>query len=309
MKYASLIVTYNRKDKLIGALRCLLGQTRKPQKIFLIDNCSTDGTPELLKREGILDNPLVDYQRMDKNYGGSGGFYHGIKYAMGFAKEFEYLSLSDDDAFFNQDYFEQIEKAAEEYPDCRAFCGTVRYEDGTIQTDHRRRISNPRWLKETEVPESEYRHNFVLDTFSFVGCVISVDILSKIGLPNKEYFIYYDDTEYSLRVRSLTNIINVSSAVVVHQTPKKSKNLVEINWKTYYGFRNAILMKKQHSDWKWLNLYFIWHQLKLNVELLSSSVFKGKRRPAMRVYNRAFKDGMAGIEGKQAPFLPGNKID
>lgn len=65
-----------------------------------------------------------------------------------------------------------------------------------------------------------------------MGCIISRDILEKIGLPEKDYFIYYDDTEYSLRVRKYTDIINVSGAVIIHKTPIKSskvKNL--ITWK------------------------------------------------------------------------------
>lgn len=308
MKYASVIVTFNRKEKLIGALKCLLNQTQRPQKIFLIDNCSTDGTPELLKDEGLLDEPLIDYQRMDKNYGGSGGFYYGLKRAMKFSNNFDYLSISDDDAYYRPNYFELINQAAKEHPECRAFCGTVVYEDGTIQTDHRRRVVNPKWIKELDVPASEYSHNFWLDTFSFVGCVISVDILKKIGLPNKEYFIYYDDTEYALRVRKFTKVLNVSKAVIVHKTAKKDTAIININWKNYYGKRNIILMRKKHSDWKLLDLYLIWHQLKFDFEVLSSNRYKGIRRRALYVCNQGFKDGMKNIQGKRAEFLPGKEI-
>lgn len=305
MKYASVIVTFNRKEKLVGALKCLLNQTKKPQKIFLIDNCSTDGTPELLKKEKLLDNPLIDYKRMDKNYGGSGGFYYGIKRAMEFSESFDYLSISDDDAFYRSNYFELIAQAVNQYPKCQAFCGTVVYEDGTIQTDHRRRIVNKKWLKELDVPVSDYSHNFWLDTFSFVGCVISVNILKKIGLPNKEYFIYYDDTEYSLRVRELTKVLNVSQAVIVHKTVKKDTAIVNINWKNYYGKRNIILMRKKHSNWKLLNLYLVWHQLKFDFEVLFSKRYKGIRRKTLYICNQGFRDGMRNIQGKRADFLPG----
>ncbi len=308
MKYASVIVTFNRKEKLLGALQCLLEQTVRPQRIFIIDNCSTDGTLDLLKKEHLLENPLINYQRMEKNYGGSGGFYYGIKKAMDHTDQFDYLSISDDDAFYEKNYFELISKAADKHPECKAFCGTVLYEDGTIQTDHRRRVVNRKWVKELDIPINEYKDNFYVDTFSFVGCVISKDILKKIGLPNKDYFIYFDDTEYSLRVDELTKILNVSKAKIIHKTPRKDTTIVNISWKNYYGIRNQILMRKKHSDWKLLTLYLLWHQMKFNIHVLKSSEYKGIRRKALYVYNRGFKDGLKGIDGKNKEFLPGQKI-
>lgn len=308
MKYASVIVTFNRKEKLVGALRCLLEQTLKPQKVFVIDNCSTDGTTDLLKKEGLLDNPRVDYQKMKKNYGGSGGFYYGIKKAMDHADLFDYLSISDDDAFYEKDYFELMSKATKKYPECKAFCGTVLYEDGTVQTDHRRKVVNSKWVKELEIPASQYKNNFYVDTFSFVGCLISKEILRQIGLPNKDYFIYYDDTEYSLRVRELTKVINVSAARIIHKTPKKNTAIVNIGWKNYYGIRNQILMRKSHSHWRLLNLYLLWHQLKFDLHVLHAAEYKGIRRKALYVYNQGFKDGLRGISGKRSEFLPGKKI-
>lgn len=308
MKYASVIVTFNRKEKLIGALRCLMEQTEKPQKIFLIDNCSTDGTEELLKEKGFLDNSLIDYQKMDKNYGGSGGFYYGIKSAMEHSELFDYLSISDDDAFYEDNYFELIDKAANKHPECKAFCGTVLYEDGTVQTDHRRKVVNGKWIKELDVPVSDYQNDFYLDTFSFVGCVISKEVLNQIGLPNKDYFIYYDDTEYSLRVRELTKVINVVEAKIIHKTPRKDTAVVNISWKNYYGIRNQILMRKKHSNWKLLNLYLLWHQAKFDLHVLRSNEYKGIRRKALYVYNRGFIDGMKNVQGKQQEFLPGKEI-
>ena len=44
MNYQSVIVTYNRKDKLIEAVNSLLNQIVQPVRFILIDNQSTDGT-------------------------------------------------------------------------------------------------------------------------------------------------------------------------------------------------------------------------------------------------------------------------
>ena len=124
MKYQSVIVTYNRKNKLIEAVNSLLNQTEKPIRIILIDNHSTDGTKQLLETLGFLDNPRIKYLQMPKNYGGSGGFYYGIKEAMKY-KDFDFLSLSDDDAIYKFTFFELISKYQQAHPNIKAFSGTV----------------------------------------------------------------------------------------------------------------------------------------------------------------------------------------
>lgn len=308
MKYASLIVTYNRKQKLIKAIKSLLDQTYKPSLIILIDNCSNDGTQALLKEKGYLDNELIHYVRLHQNYGGSGGFYYGAKEAVKLSSQFEYLSFSDDDAYFKPDYFAIMQNIVRDHHDIMAFCGTVKNTSGLIQTIHRRRIVNRRTIKEEAIAVPEYEHNFYVDTFSFVGSFLKMDVIKKIGLPHKDYFIYFDDTEYSLRVSQYTKILNVSKAVVVHDTVARRNNVSPINWKSYYDLRNSMLMKKEHSNWQFLNLYFIGHLLKASLIALTSPQFSGIRKRAVYTYFKAYQDAMKGNSGKSNTFLPGHPL-
>ena len=306
LHYAAIVVTYNRKKKLVKALNSLLNQTVSPKHIILIDNCSTDGTEELLKQEGLLSNKIIAYHKMQKNYGGSGGFYYGVKEAMKY-DDIDFVSFSDDDAYFKNDFFEKVPMAQSQYKDCSAFCGTVKYANGDIQFDHRRKITNHNWLKEQQFEVGDYSSNFYVDTFSFVGAVIKMNVLREVGLPHKDYFIYYDDTEYSLRVREKGKVINVSRAEIIHDIVKKKVQTGKlISWKNYYELRNSILMKKQHSTWKLLNLYFYYRQLHMYWYILTTNTFKGEKKRALFAYSHGFHDAMKGTTGKVEPFSPGN---
>lgn len=304
MNYQSVIVTYNRKMKLVEAINSILNQKLKPLRIIIIDNHSTDGTEKVLRSTGILSNPKVKYIRMSKNYGGSGGFFNGIKEAMKY-HDFDFLSLSDDDAIYKPNFFQLISDYQTSHRDIKAFCGTVEYEDGTIQTDHRRKVVNSKWFRQENISADAYKENFEVDLLSFVGCVISRDILEKIGLPEKDYFIYYDDSEYSLRIRRYTKIINVSAAVIVHKTPKKDPTKLNIiSWKNYYEIRNSMLMKEKHSDWKWLKLYFYQRYIKLCFRILFNKDYKGERWRALYTYYHGFKDALKHKKGKSNLFVP-----
>ena len=53
---AAVIVTYNRKELLGNNIRMLLKQTLVFDRIFIVDNCSTDGTYDYLVQQGWMDN-------------------------------------------------------------------------------------------------------------------------------------------------------------------------------------------------------------------------------------------------------------
>lgn len=51
MKVAGVIVTYNRKELLFRNIDMQLAQTRRVDKLFIIDNHSTDGTEACVKEK------------------------------------------------------------------------------------------------------------------------------------------------------------------------------------------------------------------------------------------------------------------
>ena len=51
LKVQAVIVTYNRKDMLCACIESILEQTVLVEKVIVVDNCSTDGTEEMLKQD------------------------------------------------------------------------------------------------------------------------------------------------------------------------------------------------------------------------------------------------------------------
>lgn len=98
LKIATIVVTYNRKEKLIRCLQHIQDQNLSTD-IIVIDNMSTDGTQEVLK--SLIQNHKIIYKRLEKNIGGAGGFSEGIKYAYNLG--YEYFWVMDDDCMPKQD--------------------------------------------------------------------------------------------------------------------------------------------------------------------------------------------------------------
>lgn len=247
-KIGVVIVTYNRIEKLKKALDSYESQNRKPAYILVVDNGSTDGTANYIedwmeRQEEIQHKGII----LKENLGGSGGYYKGLQFAKDL--DAEWIWVADDDAYIALDGIEILEKWIERLKKKKvaAICGSV-WRKGKIDTWHRRRVIK-KWygILEERVSEEEYKKDiFFITLFSYVGTALSKEALIQAGLPNRDYFIAYDDSEHSYRIRKQGKICCIPSIKIIHDT-----NLTTgFTWKTYYNIRNKIHAYIQHMGKK-----------------------------------------------------------
>lgn len=272
----AVVVTYNRKDLLLECLEALLKQTRPIQGMYIIDNFSTDGTPNVLLEKGyIFELPpdkftepwerefeiknltdgstvKVHYVRMHENTGGAGGFYEGVK--RGYEKGYDWLWLMDDDiepdinCLLNlSEYFLNDQVLV---PLRLSKNGQIK-EYAAIKYD----LSNP-FIKDPRAIKvcSKYQTieelpiRIIIQDFSFEGPIINRKIIAKIGYPKKDFFIYADDTDYAFKVRYFAkeNIYLIKTAVIFRKLDFVLSN--EITWKNYYSIRNVSYLHFKYGE-------------------------------------------------------------
>ena len=197
---ATVVVTFNRAVLLQETISSLLEQSCKIDKIILVNNCSTDNTEKLLEDNGYLHHPIVDYVKLEENTGGAGGFYTGLKHLQD-NYNYEYVWMMDDDAEPENKCLEVILKAMDKNNADVGSC-IVKNLDGSIDTLHRGEIVNTGKTIE-HLPHSLSEGVQEVDFISFVGPLYKKDVIDKVGLPNKDFFIHNDDFDYSIRIKNL----------------------------------------------------------------------------------------------------------
>ena len=302
MNIGVVLVTFNRLEKLKVALTCYANQTKKPQYIIVVDNCSTDGTDEFLnkwrlKEEGFQKQILF----LSENTGGAGGFYEGMKVAC--QERAEWIWVSDDDAYPHEDAFERIEDYFEslqsiEKENISAICSAV-YNKGQIHYAHRSYIRSSRWKVFIEPSaDSEYKKkSFEFSILSYVGSCLSKAALEKVGLDEKDYFIYNDDQEHSIRLNKAGKFICVTDSIVDHDTPPYDP--MEIKWGKYYGKRNELLMIRKHYPFRYFVLRYVKRYIK-DVSFLSDNP-----KELRMIYKAAYKDALLNKKGLHKIYRPG----
>lgn len=242
MQIVAVVVTHSRPDLLSKVIEALRGQTHSLHRIVIVDNASGPTTQALLRR--MTDVVVV---RSNLNVGGAGGFAIGMKKARQLGAD--WVWLLDDDAIPRSDALAELANAVTGLPGpVGGVCGTVR-EFGDIAITHRRTFS-PMLGFERPLARTAYSKKIVpIDTGSFVGFMVSSAAINAVGFPKAEFFLAYDDTEYSLRLKAAGfKLWLIPSSIVDHMREVESRlRHSEFGRKHYFNIRNRIAVKMSYS--------------------------------------------------------------
>lgn len=257
-KICVVLVTFNRKNLLINLLNALFNQTKEIKSIVIVDNNSNDGTCDLLLKEGIISDyeigkcVISKYQNMDIHYhlneentGGSGGFKKAYEIAMNI--DCDYIWTMDDDVLPEYDCLEVLlSYMSETCGICIPNRTTGEFIDQAIISFNWNNPFKSVYLKETINEDKIDKTKLVYD-FPFEGPLIKKNIVEKVGLPNSEYFIFFDDSDYALRCLKYTNILFVRES---HLHKQIIPIIGDTNycWRDYYYARNEIIFDRKYNN-------------------------------------------------------------
>lgn len=231
MTIAAVVVTRNRPEMLRRCMDSLENQTRRPDRIVIVDNASTDNTPLLIERLQQADQ-RIDIVKLPTNTGASGGFRAGVKRALDL--DADSIWVMDDDAYPDRDCLMHLQKTlipGKQECVCPLIVGT----DGVPQLYHHK-LHSP-WMNERGITLEPGTHLYEVSANAFVGPFFTARVVREAGLPLEHFFIWFDDTEFTLRIAKHTTIVVNTAAVIRHQV-YAPRTAGTVDWKELYGIRN-----------------------------------------------------------------------
>lgn len=187
-KVAAIVVTYNRIEFLKRCYNALNEQTLNNSTTIIVNNGSTDGTKEWLA--SLDDNNLIIINQ--KNIGGAGGFYTGMKKA--YEMEYEWVWLMDDDGMPHKDQLKVLL--------CMCENNNIMFANAlVIDMDKPEQLSFglTGYGKSVSCFDDIELVKGLINPFN--GTFINKKVIDKIGLIKKEMFIWGDEIEYSFRAK------------------------------------------------------------------------------------------------------------
>lgn len=246
---AVVVVTFDRADLLTGMLDGLAALDRAPDAVVVVDNHSSDHTPDVLAAELARGRLPLQVVRTEENLGGAGGFHLGLRTA--YAQGWDRFWLMDDDVVPAPDCLSVLMAVDED-------CLTSVREDshGRLceKAATRFDLTHPWVIKpKTGMVEDfgtrEAMPELVeVENVAFEGFMVRRDVVAEIGLPDPSYFIFYDDVDLAIRARRAgRRIWAVRDAVLVRQLDFDQQHDLA-GWKGFYMYRNLFVVHLRYGE-------------------------------------------------------------
>jgi len=266
-----VIVTKDRKKDLEKCVSAFLKSDYKPLEIIVVDNDSRPPLVTWFEKK----YPKVNLVTSDQNLGAAEGRNWGARVAKG-----DYLLFSDDDAYPAKDMISKLVEAFKSHKKAGIIQPLVydnRKKNYLQGAGHNIDLLTGR-IEADGVQEKDIGQYDGVREVPLCGCVwmVSRKAWEVVGEYDEDYFIPYEDSDYSMRARE-SGFKNycTSEAKTWHQGKKTTYVHPRLEWlgitssrRAYRIARNKIIYMKKHSPFP-KNIIFFFVILPITVVLQS----------------------------------------
>jgi len=277
-----VIPTWNGLQLLNKCLQSLREQSFKEFEIIVVDNGSTDGTVDWLKKNA----PDVETVALERNFGFSGAVNAGIR-----TSEREFVVLLNNDTVVTPDWLKAFVDASEKYQNTSIFTSKVIVNsppylidtagDGFTIAGFGYKIG---WMSPETSFYSRSRH-----VFGASGCssMYRRKIFDEIGYFDEDFFAFAEDLDFSFRALIAGHkIIYVPDSRVFHSVRATARKKTAL----FLYHRNLIWLIYKNFPWQLLLLYFP-HMFSHTLFIAVKSVLQGW----FPIYFKSLKQGLLNL--------------
>jgi rhamnopyranosyl-N-acetylglucosaminyl-diphospho-decaprenol beta-1,3/1,4-galactofuranosyltransferase len=279
----AVVVTHNRRDLLRECLAAVLGQTRRPDHVLVVDNASDDGTASMLRDEFA---GRIDVLVLAENAGSSGGFHAG--FAEGVRRGFDWLWAMDDDTLPAPEALERLLAARERLaglPEPVLLASKVVWTDRTV---HPMNAPAPDPSDIDVFTTAVERGLMPIRSTTFPSLLVRRDAVERHGPPRSGFWIWADDIDFTGRILRDEPGYFVPDSVAVHKTASAHAPW-EGGRRFFYAVRNGLFILR--GDTLTPKEKFGWLLL-VGSQIQRFFATEGVKWWAVKVVGRGLRDGV-----------------
>jgi len=255
-----VILNYNGKKVIKNCLTSIFKADYPDFEVVLVDNNSSDDSLEFAKK----NFSKAHFIKNNENLGYAAGNNIGIRFAL--ERMAKYVLLINNDTEVEKDFLIKLVEKTEK-DEKIGIAGPV------IFNGHNRQVWFSRGKINWLTMKTEHEKNFFAadcyNTEFVTGCamLIRASVFKKIGLLDEDFFLYWEDVDFSWRARraGFKNVIVASNWI--YHFEKSESNLKQ---KTYWLVISGLIFFQKNTPFlcrPWIKFYVTLRELKNNFDL------------------------------------------
>lgn len=304
-KISIIILNWNGWQDTLECFDSLSKITYPNYEVIVIDNASTNESVEKIKNWIDTRKSVISYKLLVNSYnaGFAGGNNPGIEYAI--KNKSDYVLLLNNDTIVAPDFLEKLVKTGQSDKNFGIIGPKIYYEADKNRIwfggGHFSWLGGGRHMEFDKVDDKPLDETIKEADF-MTGCcfLIKREVIEKIGPMNEDFFLYYEDTEWSLRAeKNGYKVIYAPSSHIWHKVSRsvKPKSNPAVH---YYHIRNALLLSKLHAPKLIVGFIYVWSAYCYFKQIVKIIFFPEKKEIAKMIM-RGVKDFYAEKFGAYEP--------
>ncbi|MDX1616398.1 MAG: glycosyltransferase family 2 protein [Candidatus Promineifilaceae bacterium] len=278
-----IVLNWNGFEDTDECIRSLQQVSYSNQRILVVDNGSSDDSPERIEETF----PELALLRLNENKGIAYGYNRGMEAAL--ANGADYLVVMNNDLVFHSDFVTQMLKVQQNWSGCGVVMpkiyyyeapeviwsagGRTRWMPSNVLLRGRKQKDGPAYATATE-----------LDFAPSCCLLMTADVAGTVSF-DEDYFFYYDDWDFCRQVRDAGwRIVFAPDAHIWHKVSQSTQNSPNsLRWWRILG-QSCVRYHRKHHNHALLLVYVAWvvvrELAKGNIKSLPSylqGVFSGVR--------------------------------
>lgn len=240
-KVAVIILNYKLKEQTLECIKSVQKSNYKNLKLIVVDNNSDDGlASEINKNKDLL------FIQSGDNLGYSGGNNIGIRKAISQGADFIFVLNPDTTIESNtiKILAEESETLGYDIASPKIYLGiskTFYFAGKTL--DKLNVLGLHRGINELDVGQFDKAEE--IDDAAGAALFIKREVFEKVGLFDERFFLYYEDSDFIFRAKSMGfKIMYIPKAVVYHLGSQATK--LGSPLQDYFITRNRLLFAKKY---------------------------------------------------------------
>jgi len=249
-KFSIVIVNCNSKDFALPCLKSVLTTDYPHFEVIFVDNASTDGSFELVKKKFNFDQ-RVSFIRNCKNLGHAEGCNVGSKRAHG-----KYVVFLDSDTLVTNNWLIELARVLESDADIGAAQCKLLLIDDPRRIDSAGAFMNRFGIVfdrgHNQIDEGQFDREDDIFGGKGAALVVRKDILREVGGYDGDFFIRFDETDLCWRIWLSGWRVTMAPKAVVYHKGSSGINPVAL----YFSRRNRIASILKNYSFASLVKYF-----------------------------------------------------
>ncbi|MCK5475868.1 MAG: glycosyltransferase family 2 protein [Candidatus Pacebacteria bacterium] len=290
-----ILLNWNGKEDTLECLKSFEKIKYNNYEVIVVDNGSEDDSVSKIRKY----YPKINIIENKKNLGFAGGNNVGIEYAIDNCAD--YVLLINNDTIVEEDFLTELVKVGESDEKIGLLGSKIYFHS------EKKRIwtagGKVNWLKNkgTHIGLDEIdvgQYDRIREVGYLTGCCLLIkrEVIEKIGGLEESYFLYYEDTDFSLRAQNIGyKCVYVPESKIYHKISRSIKP-GSANY-IYYHVRNGLVMARRSGSIL-VKLALYPYCLILFLKQVIKIIFIPKKRPWAKAVLRGEKDFLLKKVGK-----------